>query len=655
MFPRGVCASFAAKRIKRERHTLGPPLVLHSTVDILIITLTLQAPSMPPASPHITILSPQTNTSVHSHLVIIIGQASPAPPQGSYVTVTTPAQLRYNFPVHASGRFKVVAPLVPGPNALHFNVGGVTADHMLAYEPQPNNPAIDLVIVAGRDSPLRFDDVRPTTLDDAVRRYRMAAYLWQAYTSEQMTRHGFGPRTFQFTEERGNDTTVGPPGSPGPQASVAKITVVRSKRTMAEIRNTNLAQQNKHAQSKESLFDIAGNAVKEAPEFSGDKLKGRQFVALIIDATHTRDGLITGHAALGGNIGGNPFAIFGSHTCFSWPTCVDEIPQAFLSQQPVDTRYCGIDCEGKVYGMAANVGIGAMMHEVGHSLGSPHQSSGVMLRDYTRLHKSFLAVDADDNNECAWHRLDALRYVGHPGFASPYEQSRGIDAARQPILLTATHDMLHVYTPTSRILAIEYRMPGKETADTFTDFTTQQNGPPNSHSFQRQYLDSKGFDRITVLTTDGGRLNDVQLKDTIGMYPTRPGVVRTNEMGRQNGNAVTIPVPPNLNRIRVHAGMALDGVELFPGGLIFGKRGGRPADFNLQGGEFVIGFNLRYGAWVDGIQVVTNQRVSQWFGNGTGGGPGEARVPAGYRWSAIVGHVADWCQGIGFEFEPAQH
>lgn len=86
--------------------------------------------------------------------------------------------------------------------------------------------------------------------------------------------------------------------------------------------------------------------------------------------------------------------------------------------------------------------------------------------------------------------------------------------------------------------------------------------------------------------------------------------------------------------------------------MLFGKRGGSPKDWPLHPGETVMGINVRHGAWMDAIQFVTTQRTSPWFGNGNGGGPGEARVPAGYRWSGVYGHVEMWCKGMGFEFAP---
>ncbi|BEI82234.1 hypothetical protein CcaverHIS002_0301020 [Cutaneotrichosporon cavernicola] len=584
----------------------------------------------------ITIQTPPPTAPVHSHLALIIGQISPPPPYGSSVTVTAVPHPPVRFPVHPNGRFKALAPLTPGENGVNIECGSTSTIHPVFYQPLQTRP-ISLIIVAARNSPVCFDDVGPSNFDMAARRLRMAAYLWQAYTAEQMMRAGFGARTFQFETEWGVDTV----SQAGVQAQIPKVTLVRSNHSLADIRDENRAQQGSGS-GKQDLYGMMREAVENAPEFR--ERKDLQAAVLIMDATHDRNGLIVGHAALGGSGGPFPLAIFGSHTCFSWPETLDQVVPAFLNRQAVDTRSCGIDAEGKDYGMAAQVGIGAMMHEVGHMLTCPHQSYGVMLRDYTRLADSFIALQADDKNECKWHRLDTLRFISHPSFAFPTDKP--LPQTKGPILVTAATDGLQIYTPSSELLAIEYRQPGKETADQFIDLFGKGR---NTYSIPRNELNH--FDRITVLASDGGKLDDFGLKN---IWPSRHGVLRSPPFGSESGSPQAIGVPPNLRHIRVYCGAALDGIEL--DGALFGKRGGSPKDWPLHPGETVMGINVRHGAWMDGIQFVTTQRTSPWFGS-QGGGPGEARVPAGYRLSGVYGHVGQWCQGMGFEFEPigAEH
>jgi hypothetical protein len=79
--------------------------------------------------------------------------------------------------------------------------------------------------------------------------------------------------------------------------------------------------------------------------------------------------------------------------------------------------------------------------------------------------------------------------------------------------------------------------------------------------------------------------------------------------------------------VKVYHGNCLDGLEFFyeDGKTeLFGKRGGKPggSSFTLDHrmGETIIGFNVRAGMWLDGIQILTSTgRRSEMFGNATGG------------------------------------
>jgi len=82
-----------------------------------------------------------------------------------------------------------------------------------------------------------------------------------------------------------------------------------------------------------------------------------------------------------------------------------------------------------------------------------------------------------------------------------------------------------------------------------------------------------------------------------------------------------------LTSVRLYHGFALDGIEFIyedATSQLFGKSGGSPggSEFLLdtRRGEMVLGFNLRAGLWIDGIQILTSLgRRSEWFGNATGG------------------------------------
>ena len=136
--------------------------------------------------------------------------------------------------------------------------------------PPTTTPPLQLVILLGSDSPGTFDAVparierEGNNLETAIRKFRMAAYLWQAYTAEQMFRNGLGRRTFRMEEEWVTGTSNIRDRERGLMRSEAKVHVVRTKETVAELRSLDIAQQNPDASpdGKQKLFRIASEAVK---------------------------------------------------------------------------------------------------------------------------------------------------------------------------------------------------------------------------------------------------------------------------------------------------------------------------------------------------------------------------------------------------------
>jgi len=82
-----------------------------------------------------------------------------------------------------------------------------------------------------------------------------------------------------------------------------------------------------------------------------------------------------------------------------------------------------------------------------------------------------------------------------------------------------------------------------------------------------------------------------------------------------------------LTSVRVYHGFAVDGIEFMyddATSQLLGKRSGTPggSEFSLdvRRGEMILGFYLRAGLWIDGIQILTSLgRRSEIFGNPNGG------------------------------------
>lgn len=592
----------------------------------------------------------------------------------------------YSLPVVES-RFKGLLNLQAGKNVLRFEfekkktvqgIGSNPGEHMsfltLNYIPLNASPPLHLAILVASDSDELFDapPSRITNegndLDMAKRKYRMAAYLWQSYTADQMQRHGFLSRCFRL-EEEWQPSTLGGFEEPTPWRSEARIHVIRLPQTMAELRNPDIAQQNKNAKDGGKLFGIASDACKD---YFRTKPGQKQYVSAMFLDTHwdPAQNLVLGHAALGGGDQELGLAIFGSHLLYSYPSCIPYVNAAFSDCTPTDTQYVCNDCnESGSAWEAANIGIGAHMHEVGHLFGLPHRPSGVMMRDYTKLNRSFTVGEPFSTRmkapgkkvlpreeECQWNRLDCLRFRYHPCFRHTTDRYVPTEGAIQVWGIneevTATSDAgiawVEIYANDDDLCYawkefLPRRLPGNESprsdqvprtvrlVESELKEALKAMLPLEKQKFKKIRVQLCSTTNIQYMIEDFGKLTDKSalVKIPNGQkgyrsgklgFSTMPGSVqqelilessylKVKEKDILGNETIRAKV---LRSVRVYHGLAVDGIEFCHEdgtSQLFGKRGGKAGGdefvLDTRVGETVAGFYLRAGAWIDGIQIVT--------------------------------------------------
>ncbi|PNS21332.1 hypothetical protein CAC42_1111 [Sphaceloma murrayae] len=580
--------------------------------------------------------------------------------------------------------FKVLVHLQPGPNRLRLDFfparkpsNGSNIPHSswinINYLPLTSAPPLHLAILVARDSPMTYDAVperirtEGNGLDTAIRKYRMNAYLWQAFTGEQMNRHGFGRRCFRFDEEWQQGTTSSRDAAAGTFRNEAKVHIVRLDQSVAEIQDIKRAQQHGPAEAKADLFDIALNACKKYFNFKdGQKMN---VSALFLDSHWDKQvGTIRGHAALGGGAGGMGMAIFGSHALQSYPAHIEEVVPAFTDCTRTDEEHVANDCnESGSNWEALNIGVGAHLHETGHLFGCPHQESGVMLRDYVRLNRTFTTREpycvrtkspglrlVQTTDECNWHRLDVLRFRYHPCFSLPTDTPTNSEDSVQ---IWSVDNSTAIITSPNGIAWIELRLEGEDLCHAWIEYVDGSGSPasaPRQVTVTEAELRSKLKEnqknkklQVKVFSCGGGdhevqdfgqlvgKTSRLKLPDgrpafrgaKLGLGSATPGEVQWQSAYIQT---------KLMTSVRVWAGFALDGIEFcYEDGetQLLGKRGGSPADFSLdtRRGESVLGFYIRAGAWVDGVQILTSLgRKSDIFGRKDGGSGYMLIPPRGY-------------------------
>ena len=546
------------------------------------------------------------------------------------------------WPVSDSN-FKALVHLNPGPNKIRLDfmspkvsshnnsVSAHTSWININFLPLVNSPPLQLVILLGKDSPGTFDAVPERVaregngLSVAIRKFRMAALLWQVFTAEQMYRNGFGRRCFRFEEEWQTGSLSIRDRESGQMRNEAKIHIIRSSKTTAELRDLNLAQQYDKATRKGDLFSIAMDDVrKQFSPMNGQK----QYISILLLDSHwdSQVKTIRGHAALGGGGGDIQLAIFGSHSIQSYPSCLEEVVPAFSDCTRTDTKYVANDCnEAGSNWESVNIGIGAHLHETGHLFGCPHQENGVMLRDYVRLNRTFLCREPYSTrtkspgmrlclpkDECTWHRLDALRFRHHPCFRLPTDPSQNAEGG---ICVWSVDNGKVLVTSPSGVSFIEIYTEGDDICHSWFEYLNGDGiggGPPKQVVLTETDIRSRvGEDkktkkfRIKVFSAGGGEhtVEDFgKLKSKDSVVKLRNGQLgfRGSKLGQssQRGSqpeelvlhGATIQTKL-LRSIRVFHGFAVDGMEFCyedSTSQMFGKRGGKPG-----GSEFLFGmFNF---------------------------------------------------------------
>lgn len=669
------------------------------------------ARSPTPSSPYAPrIISISDNSWVHQKVLLIYGQIGDPrqhPLDGS-ITVYhhQDAFPSVSWPV-TSSHFKALVHLVPGPNRLRFDFvstklsSGSThpAIHSswlcVNYLPLVNAPPLHLVVLLGKDSDGTFDATperkqrEGNGLETAIKKYRMAAYLWQSFTGEQMFRNNFGRRCFRFEEEWQTGTLSRRDIANGQMRNEAKVHVVRTDKTVAELRDLNIAQQYGPATKKDELFRIAKDAVRD--HFRPQQSQ-KQYVSVLLLDSHWDTGAqtITGHAALGSGGDDIKMAIFGSHSLQSYPSSLEEVVDAFSDCTRTNTDYVANDCgEAGSSWESANIGIGAHLHEVGHLFGSPHQESGIMLRDYVRFNRSFTTREPFSTrtkqqglklclpqDECGWHRLDALRFRFHPCFRLPGDAPVSSDDSVQVWPVENGKIMI---TASSGIAFLELYAEDDQICHNFIEYINTES---SSNGLPKQITVTENELRQRVFRTEKEKKKKVKMSiisgalgchtvDSISSLKSKLSLVKLpkghtgykssalgfSQMEGSQPQQILLDCSFStklLTSIKVYHGAALDGLEFFyedATSQLFGNRGGKPGgdDFVLETrrGEILLGFYVRAGAWIDGIEFLTSLgRKSGIYGNAQGGSGHTLIPPLGYKIAGISGSCGPWIDGF---------
>ncbi|KAJ1866502.1 hypothetical protein LPJ78_001763 [Coemansia sp. RSA 989] len=252
------------------------------------------------------ILNVSQNEVVYQHYIIVHGQVLEAKGKDDKIVVHHPKLPSLEYPA-IDGYFKAVVELAYGVNELTFEYkqgATVVSQSTLTISRGKftDKPPLKLAILLAKDSPETFDAPPGAQgpgindLDAAVKKMRCCAYLWQAYMAEMMYRNGCGRRTFRLEEEPDSDAQ-----DESTQQPRAKVHIIRSQTSLAEMRDKRNAQQWRPSKEEKGEHDpgfLKRNLMESIDNFEG--LSNQDNIACLLMDSHwdPEQDLIVGHTAL---------------------------------------------------------------------------------------------------------------------------------------------------------------------------------------------------------------------------------------------------------------------------------------------------------------------------------------------------------------------
>lgn len=317
--------------------------------------------------------------------------------------------------------------------------------------------------------------------------------------------------------------------------------------------------------------------------------------------------------------------------------------------------------------------------------------------------------------ECTWHRLDILRFLYHPSFALPqdfydpqllrpgqldhwkYQKATLFPMGNQTASIKSESGIycIEIICGEFGKAHLEYLPkqhggvgPQKEilvTLDQLRSMIPPAQVPEFGNKFNIK------VHSINAATAEFTNFPEIINVKPISMkeYGFGNNVlgVKSTLLGNANRGSPTGLVPIKVEQcyiVRVYHGAALDGIRfyakdtseapqipprtyagkvssIFKGAkdvmtsgpsVLFGKETANYSDLRLESNEYITGFNVRAGAWIDAIQVITSKgRLSEMFGSKSGGSLGTLTPPPNKKVLAIYGNVSSWVDAVGIVFE----
>ncbi|KAG8196594.1 hypothetical protein JTE90_014155 [Oedothorax gibbosus] len=208
------------------------------------------------------------------------------------------------------------------------------------------------------------------SVESACKRLSLAVKMLQTFTSDKLKEHSLEGKTFRLEEE--------------------------STEVVCHVFTSSLSLSEAHKLNKEELWSHFAVELMNSSLRSGNNNK---FLAFVSFTRYNNDSnklplnhqqvlqMTKGEVALGG--GG--LALFGTGCLHTWPENVQQVPWRFGDKRKIDRMSLMDDSANRgTYWACYSTGLGATLHELGHTFDLGHTTGGIMGRGFDDIHKHFI-------------------------------------------------------------------------------------------------------------------------------------------------------------------------------------------------------------------------------------------------------------------------
>ncbi|PWW80677.1 hypothetical protein C7212DRAFT_350072 [Tuber magnatum] len=507
------------------------------------------------------------------------------------------------------------------------------------FLPLTSCPPLHLAILLAKDSPGEYEchgDLKLREGNDvrvAKKKLRMAAY--EVTITRKVSR-----RCFRLEEEWVADSLSS--RDDGVMRSVAKVHVLRTQKTVGDIR------QREASQDVQGIWDIASEAVEDYFGEIAPATK-RHVAVLILDAKgDLRFGDLINRSAFSNGLG-----LCGSRSLYTLPSYLEDVVSAFSDcSRPGDAIGNSDSSES---GSFWDIATSAMKNMI-EAFISPQPPT--QPRELEHINRTFLMKVL----------VDCLRFRYHPCFRIPTDpvppalpDNPQVYAVENGIVAGAQSGIVLVEIYTDGVYRAHREFTNKPEREVSLLEDDLRGSLPDSHKNRPMKLRiySAGQGEAVVEDFSTVKSSKVQLPNGYGVAFKSSSLGRPKAGGSIPQQLILHTVTPGrmLTSIRVFHNSALGGLEFMyedSSTQLFGRRESSEnqgkfevSDFPLdtRKGESLLGFCVRSGAQVDGIEILTSfGRRSPMFGNPHGGGASNTLIPP--RGRSIAGVSGSYAQCV---------